>query len=117
MGTLVVKIVLGILTVLAGILAGMNLNPALEALSVPPESPRAAWLKLTASVCFITGASLLLAAAILWTIDHELTLQEVAGWCGLAAFGAFAIVGGECERENRRTIAKPKLRAWDNGLD
>jgi|SRR5579864_1658433 len=105
MGMLFLKILPGVLNLLLGVITWTKLNQALAAVVTSPASPRAARLKMTAALCFITGASLFLAATLLWSLDHGSRANEIVGWCGLAAFAGFLIIGVQCHRENKRAIA------------
>jgi hypothetical protein len=105
MGMLLLKFLASVLKLFMGILTWIKLNQALAAILAPPASARAARLKLIAALCFMTGAALLLAAALLWSFDRALSVNEMVGWCGLVAFGGFLILGLQCHRENRRAFA------------
>lgn len=105
MDVLSVQLLAKLLRFLVAIIASIGFIRALTSLFTPPVNSRARRLKATASFCFICGAFLFVIATLLWFAVDDALVSEVVGFCGIAAFAGFVLLGGMCRRENKRSWA------------
>jgi hypothetical protein len=87
---------------LSGLFLGWRMIDAAEAFEAAPTNPTAAFYRNVALYFFLTGAFLLLAAALVDTLANNRTAYEVIGWPGIGCAQVSLFCGLRYATVNKR---------------